>query len=421
MAQATFVILYPVMFKNTSIFFVFSLGMLCAFAPMCTDVYLPALPQVVDTFNTTTSLAQSSLTASFLGLALGQLIIGPVSDTYGRTKPLIISLVLFAISSFFCAIAPTITLFILFRVLQGMCASGGIVLTRSIACDLYKGHELTSFMAFLMSINSLAPILAPLLGSLILSFVSWVYIFYILCAWVILMLIMAKAFVKESLPNDKRDKSVKASLQRMKTDIFNLKFMLVVLSLSFIMAGFFSYLAASPFVFQRIYEFSAFEFSLTFAFISICVTVVAPFAGRLSRRLSELKVVIISIVLMIISGAVVIAISFIKPQSFIYVLAALAVYCSMMGLSQTAGFSVVMSFKRGGAGAASGIFGVMYFAIGSLISPLVGILGEKSMLPLGLNLFICAIIALLFLFIALKINVKAEQNTPIKEESVECQ
>ena len=235
------------------------------------------------------------------------------------------------------------------------------------------------------------------------------------------MLIMAKAFVKESLPNDKRDKSVKASLQRMKTDIFNLKFMLVVLSLSFIMAGFFSYLAASPFVFQRIYEFSAFEFSLTFAFISICVTVVAPFAGRLSRRLSELKVVIISIVLMIISGAVVIAMSFIKPQSFIYVLAALAVYCSMMGLSQTAGFGVVMSFKRGGAGAASGIFGVMYFAIGSLISPLVGILGEKSMLPLGLNLFICAIIALLFLFIALKIDFKAEQKAPIKEESVECQ
>ena len=124
---------------------------------------------------------------------------------------------------------------------------------------------------------------------------------------------------------------------------------------------------------------------------------------------------------MIISGAVVIAISFIKPQSFIYVLAALAVYCSMMGLSQTAGFGVVMSFKRGGAGAASGIFGVMYFAIGSIISPLGGILGEKSMLPLGLNLFICAIIALLFLFIALKINVKAEQNAPIKEESVECQ
>ena len=125
--------------------------------------------------------------------------------------------------------------------------------------------------------------------------------------------------------------------------------------------------------------------------------------------------------LMIISGAVVIAISFIKPQSFIYVLAALAVYCSMMGLSQTAGFGVVMSFKRGGAGAASGIFGVMYFAIGSLISPLVGILGEKSMLPLGLNLFICAIIALLFLFIALKIDFKAEQKAPIKEESVECQ
>lgn len=392
------------MTRKKNALFVFTLGMLCAFAPMCTDMYLPSLPNVMEFYNTTASLSQSSLTASFLGLALGQLIIGPLSDTYGRLGPMLISLILFTITSLLCAIAPTISLFILFRVLQGMSAAGGIVLTRSIACDLYKEHELTSFMAFLMSINSIAPVLAPLVGALFISFAPWQIVFYVLTAWGVLMFLSTKLYVKESHPVEKRDKTVLSALSRMKTDIFNLKFMLSVLSLSFVMAGFFSYLVATPFVFQKIYNFTPIEFSFTFAFVSICITVVAAFTGRLSRRVGVVKSVFIAFYLLLISGALVIVEAIVKPDNFIYVLLTLAVYCSMMGLTQTAGFGVVMSLKKGGSGAASGIFGVMYFALGSLLSPIVGMLGEKSMLPLGLNMFICAILAYVLLKIALKIR-----------------
>lgn len=394
--------------KNHSAWFVFTLGMLCAFAPMCTDIYLPALPMVMETFNTIPSLAQSSLTATFLGLSIGQLIIGPLSDAYGRLKPLYISLVLFAISSYICSICPTISVFIAFRIIQGMCASGGIVLTRSIACDLYKGHELTSFMSFLMSINSIAPVLAPILGSVILNFCSWEVIFVILCIWGVLMFILAKLFVKESLPKEKRQASALSSLILLKTDFLNLKFMLMSLSLSFIMAGFFSYLAASPFVFQKIYNFTPFEFSITFAFVSVCITIVAAFSGRFSKIFTEIKVVKFAFYILILSGFCVIVESILKPQSFVFILASLSVYCAMMGLSQSAGFGVVMSFKQGGAGSASGLFGVLYFALGSLISPLVGVMGEKSSLPLGLNLFFCAIIALVLLNLALRIKHKEE-------------
>lgn len=193
------------------------------------------------------------------------------------------------------------------------------------------------------------------------------YLFYmasdlfILVGWGLILIYLTKFHVPESLPVDKREKNALVSILRMKTDLLNLKFMLTVFSLSFVMGGFFSYLAASPFVFQKVYGFTPIEYSFTFAFIAICISIIASSAGRLSRRLSELKVVIIAYVLLLISGIGVLIISLVQPESFVPILGCLAIYCAMMGLSQSAGFGVVISFKKGGAGSASGIFGVMYF------------------------------------------------------------
>lgn len=384
--------------------YVFTLGMLCAFAPMCSDMYLPSLPEIVTYFNSNPAQVQFSLTASFLGLALGQIVIGPISDAYGRIKPLLVCLVIFTLSSLACALSPNVWAFVFFRLLQGLSAAGGIVLTRSIACDRFKGNELTSFMSFLMAINSLGPILGPIVGSLVVTYFTWQVIFFILVVWGIILIYLTKFHVPESLAVEKREKSALVSILKMKTDLLNLKFMLTVFSLSFVMGGFFSYLAASPFVFQKVYGFTPVEYSFTFAFIAVCITIIASSAGRLSRRLSELKVVVFAYALLLISGIGVLIISFIRPESFVPVLVCLAVYCSMMGLSQSAGFGVVMSFKKGGAGSASGIFGVMYFLIGSLVSPLVGVMGELSMIPFGLNLSVCAILAIALLYFATRIK-----------------
>lgn len=389
--------------------YVFTLGMLCAFAPMCSDMYLPSLPEIVTYFDSNPAQVQFSLTASFLGLALGQIVIGPVSDAYGRIKPLLVCLVIFTLSSLACALSPNICSFVFFRLLQGLSAAGGIVLTRSIACDKFKGNELTSFMSFLMAINSLGPILGPIIGSLVVTYFSWPVIFFILVGWGLILIYLTKFHVPESLAVEKREKNALVSILRMKTDLLNLKFMLTVFSLSFVMGGFFSYLAASPFVFQKVYGFTPIEYSFTFAFIAICISIIASSAGRLSRRLSELKVVIIAYVLLLISGIGVLIISLVQPESFVPILGCLAIYCAMMGLSQSAGFGVVISFKKGGAGSASGIFGVMYFLIGSLVSPFVGVMGELSMIPFGINLSVCAILAIVFLYFAVRI--KDENNS----------
>ncbi|WP_406031412.1 multidrug effflux MFS transporter [Succinivibrio sp.] len=387
------------MFKEKFLYaaYVVTLGLLCAFAPMCTDLYLPALPTIKDYFDTSASLVQLSLTASFFGLALGQFLIGPISDVYGRVKPLVVTLLFFVISSFLCSIANSAESFILFRLVQGISAAGGIVLTRSIACDKFKGYKLTSFMSFLMAINSIAPILAPIIGSFIISFGPWQALFYVLTGWGVLLILQTVLFVDESLDKNKRAKSIKDSIVLMKADLFNVRFMLVCIAFAMIMGGFFSYLAASPFVFQSIYGFTPFEYSLTFALVSLCVSAIAPFSGTFAKRFSNINTSRCAIILMIVSGLIAMIIALSPPQSFIPILLVFCVYCSMMGFSMSCGFSIAMEFKKGGAGAASGIFGVMYFVIGSLISPFVGIFGENSMIPLAFNLLFCAILALVFL------------------------
>lgn len=387
------------MFKEKFLYvaYVVTLGLLCAFAPMCTDLYLPSLPTIKDYFDTSASLVQLSLTASFFGLALGQFLIGPISDVYGRLKPLVVTLLFFVISSFLCSIANSAESFILFRLVQGISAAGGIVLTRSIACDKFKGYKLTSFMSFLMAINSIAPILAPIIGSFIISFAPWQALFYVLTGWGVLLILQTVLFVDESLDKNKRAKSIKDSIVLMKADLFNVRFMLVCIAFAMIMGGFFSYLAASPFVFQSIYGFTPFEYSLTFALVSLCVSAIAPFSGTFAKRFSNINTSRCAIILMIVSGLIAMIIALSPPQSFIPILLVFCVYCSMMGFSMSCGFSIAMEFKKGGAGAASGIFGVMYFVIGSLISPFVGIFGENSMIPLAFNLLFCAILALVFL------------------------
>lgn len=143
-----------------------TLGLLTAFGPFVTDFYLPALPALADYFRSSASMAQMSLTTGMLGLAVGQVFIGPISDRYGRRIPLLVSMAAFIAATTFCIVAPNIYLFNLLRLLQGFTAAGGIVLARSIATDLYTGSELTRFIAMISAVNGIAPVVAPVGGGL---------------------------------------------------------------------------------------------------------------------------------------------------------------------------------------------------------------------------------------------------------------
>ncbi|MDF2784287.1 MAG: transporter [Pantoea eucrina] len=181
-----------------------TLGLLAALGPLCIDLYLPALPELARDLQTQTSTAQLSLTAGLLGLGAGQLLFGPMSDKFGRIRPLLLSLLLLFIASVGCALAKDIHSLLIARLFEGLAGAGGAVLSRAIARDMYSGHELTRFFALLMLVNGLAPVGAPVLGGALMTIMSWRGIFIVLAAIAILLILLARWQLHETLPAARR-------------------------------------------------------------------------------------------------------------------------------------------------------------------------------------------------------------------------
>src|SRR5699024_4579562 len=200
-----------------------------------------------------------------LGIGMGQLVFGPMSDVYGRKKPLIFSLIGYGIASAICMFSPTITAFIAARFLQGFAASAGIVISRAIVRDSFSGRALTKFFATLMLINNLAPILAPIFGGMVLAFTEWKGIFATLSVVGFLLFIVILVRFEDTLPKESRVPSnFGNTVKNFKTLLSDRVFMGYALAQGFIMAGIFAYVAGSPFVYQNIYGVSARTFSLLF-------------------------------------------------------------------------------------------------------------------------------------------------------------
>ena len=184
--------------------FALLLAVFCALGPFTVDMYLSSFPQIMEFFHTNASMVQASLTSALLGLSLGQIVIGPLSDVHGRRKPLLFSMILFFITSIGCAISPNVEFFIVLRFIQGFSASAGLVIARAIIRDLYDGVELTKFFALLTTITSVTPLLSPLAGSAVISFTSWVGVFIVTGIVGIYLTIMTVWKVKETLSIENR-------------------------------------------------------------------------------------------------------------------------------------------------------------------------------------------------------------------------
>src|SRR6266705_566720 len=183
---------------------VFILGALSAFGPLSIDMYLPALPSLSRDFGTGASQAQLTLSACLLGLALGQVIAGPISDALGRRRPLLVGLTAYALASLLCVVAPSVYVLVALRFIQGLAGAAGIVIARAVVRDLHSGEALARFFSLLMLVNGLAPILAPLFGGLLLRFTSWRGVFIVLAVIGALLLLAAATSLGETLPPDRR-------------------------------------------------------------------------------------------------------------------------------------------------------------------------------------------------------------------------
>ena len=245
------------------------LGLLTMFGPLSLDLYLPALPQLADDLGTSTSAAQLSITACLVGLALGQLVAGALSDRLGRRRPLIVGLSAYLVASVACALAPSVTVLVVLRFIQGLGGAAGIVISRAIARDLYSGRALMIFFSRLLLIAGLAPVIAPILGGQLSRIMSWRGIFGVLAAFGAVLLLAGWFGLRETLPPERRVVGgFRRTLHGYSTLVHDRFFVGCALSSGLAGASMFAYIAGSTFVLQRIYGMSPQGFSLIFGGIS---------------------------------------------------------------------------------------------------------------------------------------------------------
>lgn len=383
----------PIQTKRLTLILI--LGSLAALGPLSIDMYLPAFPDMSRSFGASASSIQLSLTACMLGMALGQIIVGPLSDVRGRKRPLILALFAYLLASLACAFAPTIEVLIALRFVQGAAGASGIVISRAIVRDLFEGPELTKFFAALSLVNGTAPILAPIIGGQILRFGDWRVVFYLLAVLSTLMLIAVAFRLPETLPVHHRvEGNLKTTFGTFGRLLSDRTFIGYAFAQAFAMGAMFAYISGSPFVLQNIYGASPQQFSFLFGLNGIGIILAAQTAGRLAGRVDSEKMMRIALTVVALAG-ICLFLALTLSDSLILVMIPLFFVVSSVGMISTLGFTLAMQNYGSTAGSASALLGLLPMLVGSLVSPLVGVMGEDSALPMGLIIMTLDCLALL--------------------------
>ena len=382
--------------NNSQLFTLIFLGMLTAFGPFVTDMYLPTLPAMTGFFHTTSSQVQLGLTASMIGLATGQLFFGPFSDKYGRRFPLIVAMCLFLLSTLGCIYSDTIMQFVGWRLVQGMAGAGGIVISRSIAADKYSGRELAKMLAIIGAINGVAPVAAPIAGGSMAGSVGWHGIFWVLFGLGILLLSGSVHF-SESLPSVRRQNTRWTDVYRSFLVVLqNRRYVCYILQFGFAQGVLFANIASAPFIMQRHYGFSPLMFSICFGINAIAIVISAASAVRFAH--SEQALYRGSVGMVVASFFLCVALC--ADCSFWIYEVLLLGLLSMLGLTFTASNTLAMDSERENAGVASALLGALGFAFGGVVSPLVGL--GNIMISTGVTFFVGSLCALVCARMALR-------------------
>ncbi|MEW5069246.1 MFS transporter [Bacillus subtilis] len=377
----------------------FLLGMLAILGPLNIDMYLPSFPEIAEDLSASASLVQLSLTACLVGLTIGQLIVGPVSDAQGRRKPLLICIFLFALSSLFCALSPNITTLVAARFLQGFTASAGLVLSRAIVRDVFTGRELSKFFSLLMVITAVAPMVAPMTGGaiLLLPFATWHTIFHVLMIIGFLLVLLIALRLKETLPPEKRiPSSIGTSVKTMGSLLKDRSFMGYALTVGFIHGGSFAYVSGTPFVYQDIYGVSPQVFSILFGINGLAIISGSFIIGRFGGIIHEKSLLRIAVITAVIATAVLLTMTMIHGPLATLVIS-IFIYMITIGMVLTSTFTLAMEKQGHRAGSASALLGMIPLLLGSIVSPLVGI-NETTAVPMGAIMFVTAVIGSLAFF-----------------------
>jgi DHA1 family bicyclomycin/chloramphenicol resistance-like MFS transporter len=352
------------------------LGALSAFGPLAMDMYLPATPTIAAALHAGQSLVQLTLSGCLAGLAIGQLVAGPLSDGLGRRRPLLIGLVAFVIFSIACALAPDIGSLIAFRFLQGMAGAAGVVLSLAIVRDMYEGTELARVLGLLTLVFGLAPVLAPVIGGQVLRFTSWRGVFGVLAA-VGMALLVASWFLPETLPPQRRTPPrFRQLLDDSRTLVRDRQYTGNTLALTLGTAALITYISALPFIVEDAYHGSPQLFSLFFTINAIGLALMAQLGTRLIRRMPVARVVHASLLVMVAGALAFLAAALTGHPPLAALLVPLFVFVASFGMMRPNGTALALDGHASIAGTASAWLGALPFMLGAVLSPLAGLGGQ---------------------------------------------
>jgi MFS transporter, DHA1 family, multidrug resistance protein len=373
------------------------LGILSAYGPITIDLYMPALPTIGQEFQT--DRVQQTMSVYFLGMALGQLFMGPLSDKVGRKRPLLFGCVLYALASLGCALSPSLESLLVFRFLQALGGCAGMVLTVSMVRDLFAVKDSARVFSYLVLVMGLAPILAPLIGGQLLLYSGWRVIFFILMGFGLLCFVMVALGLPESLPLKRRNKTALTHLASNYSQLFtDIRFIAYALPASFIGAGFTVYLSSAALVFIEVYGVAPQHFGWIFGLNAVGLIAMSQVNAWLLRRYSSDFILNRAMVALMLVALTLLLLAVTGFGGMIGVWIALFFCVGGSGLIRPNATARAMAPFPEQAGSASALLNSVGSGLGALTGYVLSLFHAKSAVPMASLLALCYVVAwLLFL------------------------
>lgn len=378
------------------------LGAFVAVGPLTIDMYLPALPTIANELQTTEAAVQLTLTGTLVGLALGQLVIGPLSDALGRRRPLLAGTGLHVVASLLIMVAPDIATLGALRVLQGVGTAAGAVVALAVVRDLFEGRAAATMLSRLFLVMGAAPVLAPTIGGEVLRVTSWRGVFGLLALYGVALIVMGAFALRETLPPERRRSiHLGATLGTYRGLLRDRSYVGLVLVAGLTMAGLFSYVAGSSFVYQGEFGLDQQQFGLLFGAGAIWLITGTQLNPLFLRRFSPAQVLMAGTITGTVSGAGMLVLALLGTGGLLGVALPLWAVLFSTGLALPNAPALALSRHGEAAGAAAALLGAVQFGIGAIVSPLVGLLGNDA-LAMGTAIFGALLLAVVVLVVVVR-------------------
>jgi DHA1 family bicyclomycin/chloramphenicol resistance-like MFS transporter len=365
---------------------------------LAVNTYLPGLPSLARDFQVGASTAQVTMTTYFVGLAVGQLAGGSLSDAYGRRRPVIAAMAVFSIASVACALAPSLYTLAALRFVQGSAAAAGIAIARAVVRDLYAGAAAARFLSRLLLVVGLSPILAPLIGSLVLRFASWRAVFVVLAAVGLTLVVATALLLPETHSSDHRRASgLDATVGAFGALLRQRAFVGFLLVSGFGSATIWSFIVGSAFVIEDVYHTSAQAYGILYGISGVVLVIGAQINAHLLARHSPRRMLGVGVTMLAVAAGALLVVVLLPGGSFVRVIPCFLLVFFSWTFVQANSNALALTDHPGAAGAASALLGICQYASGAIVAPLVGLGADGTALPTAIVVASSALLAVLSL------------------------